>query len=396
MHMDRNMDSTDTEEKMVSKSKKSRERAPHTKPPFTYAEIKKAVPAHCFERSIVRSFSYLAFDLIFGYLFYIMATTYMITKPQSFASGLMYVINWTIYALLQGSAFAGLFFLGHECGHHAFTDYEWLDDTVGFIIHTFILWPYFSFKYSHRRHHANTGHVTQEEVETPMVKSQVPYAFRFVKYTAGRFVAMIFLLFSGVPLYLYVNFRGRTYERFASHLDPTSPMFSSRQRNHVLLSNVGIFAVIFGLYKLAMIKGFAWVALVYVGPYLVQGAIVTLITTLQHIDRTVPYYDSTEWDWLRGSLASIDRDYGTILNIVFHHGPTAHVAHHLFPSLPHYHGEEATRAFKPILGEYYQYDDTPFYKALWNILNECIYVEEDEGEKSKGVFWYKSISDYLF
>ncbi|WOH01149.1 hypothetical protein DCAR_0520530 [Daucus carota subsp. sativus] len=120
-----------------------------------------------------------------------------------------------------------------------------------------------------------------------------------------------------------------------------------------------------------------------------------MITTLQHIDRTVPYYDSTEWDWLRGSLASIDRDYGTILNVVFHHGPTSHVAHHLFPSMPHYHGDEATRAFKQVLGEYYQYDDTPFYKALWNILNECIYVEEDAGDKSKGVFWYRSISDYL-
>jgi omega-6 fatty acid desaturase (delta-12 desaturase) len=51
---------------------------------------------------------------------------------------------------------------------------------------------------------------------------------------------------------------------------------------------------------------------------------------------------------------------------------------------------EATNAMKPILGEYYQFDDTPFYKALWREAKECLYVEPDEGAPQKGVYWYKN------
>jgi len=51
---------------------------------------------------------------------------------------------------------------------------------------------------------------------------------------------------------------------------------------------------------------------------------------------------------------------------------------------------EATKAIKPILGEYYQFDGTPVYKATWREAKECVYVEPDEAGQSKGVFWYNN------
>jgi omega-6 fatty acid desaturase (delta-12 desaturase) len=81
----------------------------------------------------------------------------------------------------------------------------------------------------------------------------------------------------------------------------------------------------------------------------------------------------------------VDRDYG-ILNKVFHNIADTHVAHHLVATIPHYHAMEATIAIKQILGEYYQFDSTPFYKALWREAGECLYVEPDE----KGVFWFRN------
>ncbi|KAF4396674.1 hypothetical protein G4B88_028988 [Cannabis sativa] len=86
-------------------------------------------------------------------------------------------------------------------------------------------------------------------------------------------------------------------------------------------------------------------------------------------------YASSEWDWLKGALSTVDRDYGSLLNRVFHHLTDAHVAHHLFATIPHYHVNEATKAIKPILGEYYYFDDTPIIKALWREAKECAYVE---------------------
>ncbi|KAL8102960.1 hypothetical protein AgCh_027479 [Apium graveolens] len=159
------------------------------------------------------------------------------------------------------------------------------------------------------------------------------------------------------------NISGHKYERWTSHYDPHSPLYTKRERKQIIVSDVAILAVIYGLYHLVLLKGFAWVFCVYGGPLLVVNMWFTLITILNHTHPSVPYYDSTEWDWLRGALCTVDRDYG-ILNKVFHNVCNAHVCHHIFSMIPHYHGLEATEAMKPILGDYYQYDGTPILKAM--------------------------------
>ncbi|MFZ8398872.1 fatty acid desaturase, partial [Staphylococcus aureus] len=56
-----------------------------------------------------------------------------------------------MYGFVQGCFLTGIWVIAHECGHHAFSDYQWLDDIVGLILHSSLLVPYFSWKYSHRR-----------------------------------------------------------------------------------------------------------------------------------------------------------------------------------------------------------------------------------------------------
>nr|GMC84352.1 delta(12)-fatty-acid desaturase FAD2-like [Ipomoea batatas] len=366
------------------KSKSDVKRVPYAKPAFTVGEIKKAIPPHCFQRSVLRSFSYVVYDLIIASLLYYVATSYFHLLPQPLS-----YLAWPLYWICQGCVLTGVWVIAHECGHHAFSDYQWLDDTVGLILHSALLVPYFSWKYSHRRHHSNTGSLERDEVFVPKKKSGMKWYSKYLSNPPGRAFMLLVQLTLGWPLYLMFNVSGRPYPRFACHYDPYSPIYSDRERAQIFLSDAGIFAVTYGLYRLVAAKGLPWVLCVYGVPLLIVNGFLVLITFLQHTHPSLPHYDSSEWDWVRGALSTVDRDYG-ILNKVFHNITDTHVAHHLFSTMPHYHAMEATKAIKPILGEYYQFDGTPVFNAMFREVKECMYVEPDEGDKNKGVFWYKN------
>jgi len=124
-----------------------------------------------------------------------------------------------------------------------------------------------------------------------------------------------------------------------------------------------------------MTYGFLWILKIYIMPLLVVNFFLVLITFLQHTDYALPHYTNKEWDWVRGALATIDRDFG-ILNGVFHHITDTHVVHHLFSYMPFYHAKEATEAVKPLLKNYYRYDSTHWLKALW-VNFQCNYAQPD-------------------
>ncbi|KAI4310673.1 hypothetical protein MLD38_035632 [Melastoma candidum] len=362
-------------------------RAPSSKPPFTVGQLKKAIPPHCFNRSVIRSSSYVVFDLAIASALCYVALNYFHLLPHRLS-----YVAWPAYWAVQGSFLTGVWVIAHECGHHAFSDYQWLDDLVGLVLHSCLLVPYFSWKYSHRRHHSNTGSLERDEVFVPKQKSSMRWYSKYLNNPLGRIITLTITLTLGWPLYLMFNVSGRPYGRFASHYDPYGPIYSDRERLQIFVSDAGILAVGYGLYRLVALKGLAWVFCIYGAPLLVVNAFLVLITYLQHTHPALPHYDSTEWEWLKGALATVDRDYG-ILNKVLHNITDTHVAHHLFSTMPHYHAMEATEAIKPMLGEYYQFDGTPIYKAVWREAKECMYVEPDhaDGAKSKGgVFWYKN------
>ncbi|KAK9048799.1 hypothetical protein SSX86_032235 [Deinandra increscens subsp. villosa] len=356
------------------------ERVPIEKPPFQISDIKKAIPPHCFTRSLVSSSYYLIRDLGMCYAFYYLASTYIPILPHPLA-----YIAWPVYWLCQGSMFACLWLLAHDMGHHSFSEHEWLDDALGFIIHSALLTPYFSFKYSHRRHHGHTNSIEDDEMWVPKRKSNTLYSEILNNPFGHLFVAITHLLI-GFPAYLLINMYGKNYNGFASHFYPQSPIFNNNERNQVWLSDAGIIVILYAFYLVAT-AGAKWLFCIYGVPLMVFNVEFFFLTLLQHTHPSLPHYDSKGWEWMKGALSTVDRDYG-VFNSIFHHATNAHVVHHLISSIPHYHTVEATKAIKPILGDYYKYDDTPILKAFWRETKECIYVEPDEGAEKSGVYWF--------
>ncbi|KAL0915948.1 hypothetical protein M5K25_013419 [Dendrobium thyrsiflorum] len=357
-------------------------RVPTEKPPFTLSQIRKAVPPHCFNRSTLRSFSYILYDLLISTVLFYLAVTLLPTLPSPYS-----LLAWPLYWFAQGCILTGLWVIAHECGHHAFSDSSLLDNTVGLILHSLLLVPYFSWKYSHSRHHSNTGSLDRDEVFVPKTRSSIPWYYPYLNNPLARLLTLAVTLTLGWPLYLILNVSGRPYPRFACHYDPYSPIYNARERAQIFLSDAGVLAAFYLLYRLSSAFSVLWVIRLYGVPLLIVNAWLVIITYLQHTHPALPHYDSEEWDWLRGALATVDRDYG-FLNRVFHNITDTHVAHHLFSTMPHYHAMEATKAIRPLLDVYYRRDDTPVLKALWREATECIYVEAEGTEKRNGVFWY--------
>ncbi|CAM6106583.1 unnamed protein product [Calypogeia fissa] len=356
-------------------------RVPTAKPPFSVGDLKKAIPPHCFKRSLLRSGSYLVTDLVI-----ISALFYAFTYIQNVGGALGWLLRGA-YWIAQGCVATGLWVIAHECGHHAFSDYEWVDDLVGFIFHSCLLVPYFSWKYSHRRHHSNTASIERDEVFVPKAKESVKPSKFLTQNRPGRILSIVVTLTMGWPSYLLFNVTGRKYDRPANHFNPNAPIFNSREKQFIFISDLGLLTFGYLLYRLGQAFGFLWLLNVYGIPLLIVNGFLVLITLLQHTHPSLPHYDVAEWDWLRGALSTVDRDYG-FLNHVLHHITDTHVAHHIFSTMPHYHAQEVTKLLKPILGDYYHFDGTPVLKALWRETKECIYVEADPNKK--GVYWYNN------
>ncbi len=81
-------------------------RVPSTPPPFTLADVRRAIPAHCFEKSLTRSLSYLALDVaVCAALWYaaLWIDTPLVPRPLAWILWPLYWF-WQVRATARGRA----------------------------------------------------------------------------------------------------------------------------------------------------------------------------------------------------------------------------------------------------------------------------------------------------
>lgn len=102
------------------------------------SEIRRAIPEHLFKKDELRFLISVFYSLFFTLGLSYLARLYI---PLNF----LMLPFWIVYALFIGTVTTGLWVLGHECGHGAFSNYALLNDILGYILHTSLLVPYFSW-----------------------------------------------------------------------------------------------------------------------------------------------------------------------------------------------------------------------------------------------------------
>ena len=355
-------------------------------------EIKDSIPKHCFEHSTVKALGHLVRDTLVISAF---AAAALLTLRTSDLRAVDYA-GWAVYAFFQGAALTGWWVLAHECGHGGFSASTALNDAVGWVLHSFLLVPYFSWQYSHAKHHAKTNSLMDGETHNPNSKDDVKEAgYPTMASVIGEDAFTIFQLFAhlvlGWPLYLLINASGarRTYDgkpitSTMDHFRPNSELFPPSWRRRIAYSSVGIALTFAGLGYATAKFGALPVALMYWGPYLWVNFWLVAYTWLQHTKEDVPHYGDGEWTWLRGALCTIDRPYselGGFFDWMHHHIGSTHVAHHLFSNLPCYNAVEATEHLRAYLIEkdLYNYDPRGIVESLWQTAKTCHYVDSTSG-----------------
>jgi acyl-lipid omega-3 desaturase len=335
--------------------------------PFTLQDLRAAIPAHCFEPSTGRSIAYFLLDI--G----IIAGLYVIAYRLN--SWLFFPIFW----LLQGTMFWALFVVGHDCGHGSFSRFKWLNHLIGHLCHTPILVPYHGWRISHRTHHANTGNIDTDESWYPIAESQ------YNQMTWYEKLFRFYLPLIAYPLYLFKRSTGRQ----GSHFLPNSPLFRPSEKRDVLTSSALWALMVCLLAGLTYQLGWVFLIKYYAMPYLVFVIWLDLVTFLHHTEPDIPWYRGEDWYFLKGALSTVDRSYGLIDPI--HHNIGTHVAHHIFLSMPHYHLRTATRAIKPILGEYYRQSNQPIWQSFIRSYKSCHFVSD----RGSGVFYQPPVKHRL-
>jgi len=353
-------------------------------PPTLYpdkAQLLAALPAELLTISPLKAWGSLAMSLGLSLPAYALGT---LIPLQLSAAPL-----WLLYALVTGTLAGGCWVIAHECGHRAFHPNRHVEGTVGFVLHSLLLVPYFTWQRSHAVHHANCNHLEGGETHVPP-RADTPAGMALVSLrrrigtNAFGIVALVTHLLLGWPLYLLFGVAGgEDYGAPTSHFWNASPFTNGRRRlfpasfgQQMLSSNLGLLAMVLVLVVLAVQSSAARVLCVYGLPYLVINAWLVAYTWLQHSDTDIPHFSSSDWTWAKGALQTVDRPYGPVLNLLHHGIGSTHVCHHINPRIPHYNAWRATALLKQRFPDLVRHDPTPIHRALWRVASRCAVVHQ--------------------
>ena len=361
---------------------------PHKDDFPTRAAVLSKIPEECFKKDTVKSLMYAAISTAMtvgcGLLAYAFIPLQLAWWPA-----------WVAYAFVNGTIATGCWVIAHECGHNAFSDNRFIQDAVGYVLHSLLLVPYFSWQRSHAVHHSRTNHLTEGETHVPYVKGELKGDLNLqAKSSLGEgpfaILQLVTHLVFGWPAYLLTGATGGSARGVTNHFLPNIntgalELFPGSWKKKVYYSDIGVFAFVGVLAAWISTCGWAPFIALYLGPYMFVNFWLVLYTWLQHTDVDVQHLAADEWSYIKGAFLTIDRPYGPVFDFLHHRIGSTHVAHHVECAIPHYKALEATDALKTNFPDYYLFDPTPIWPALMRVATKCVAVEE-RGQ-GKGAMW---------
>jgi fatty acid desaturase len=249
-----------------------------TPPDYTMKEIYAAIPEHCLHPSTFWSVFYVLRDVaMILALFY--AATFIEYVPEKWMRNLL----WVSYSIVQGFVFTGIWELAHEAGHGALSENKFINHTMGLLIHSALLVPYHSWRFTHSYHHKSTNNLDGDVAFVPDRKEdwekKRENRWKIQDWTEDMpIVALLTLIIHQIvawPLYLTINnfalkriAAAPWWKRSHFYWRGDGPEFRPENTREVIISNCAILVMVGILW--AAVKQFGgWNVMRYYGfPYM--------------------------------------------------------------------------------------------------------------------------------
>lgn len=245
-----------------------------------------------------------------------------------------------------GTAWTGMFVVGHDCGHRSFSKNRLLEDIVGTLMFMPLIYPFEPWRIKHNVHHAHTNKLEDDTAWHPVMPDTAEGW-----NPVYRFVVQSFL---GSPLKLWASIGHWLLWHF--NLD----LYTEKQKPRVKVSLAAVGAFVFlCLPALTAATGVAGLVKFWLVPWLGYHFWMSTFTVVHHTAPHIPFKPANEWNAAKAQLSgTVHCDYPKWVEVLCH-DINVHVPHHVSSKIPWYNLRKATESLRQNWGEY-------MTEARWN------------------------------
>ncbi|MCA8926124.1 MAG: fatty acid desaturase [Planctomycetes bacterium] len=307
---------------------------------LTLKPLLQAIPRDCFAISPWRAWATLARQLSV-----IALLVFALDRLPLHADGRLALelpALATLWVLL-GWSFTGLFILGHDCGHYAFSKRRWVNDLLGDLIMATLFSSYKAWKLVHNQHHVWSNVRGKdvgwpEQMKTRRELAQASGAQRFLNwFVYGSPWGLLLGPWLVRPRFWLIE-RGSV---------PQLGRLTQRDRRALRFSLALMVLCTGSVVGGLLAYGGLW-ALVkfYAAPAFVAAAVGGLLILLQHSSEDALVFDPEDHTPFRSQVVgTYDTRYPRLLEWLVL-DVNLHLVHHLTPRVPWYALRRATAALK--------------------------------------------------
>jgi omega-6 fatty acid desaturase (delta-12 desaturase) len=279
---------------------------------------------------------------------------------------LIHYLPWYLLPLawaFAGTAWTGLFVIGHDCGHLSFARSHLVNDIVGIISFLPLMYPFEPWRIQHNLHHNNTNRLHIDNAWQP---------FQTEYYESTNETERFIMRAIKGPLWFMASMGHMIKKHFFLE------EFTVEQRSRVMVSISAVY-IAAGLFFPLMwyFTGFSGIFKFWFMPWVGYHFWMSTFTMIHHTLPHLPFLPDDKWTDAKARLAlTVHCEYPYWVERLCHH-INVHVPHHVSTGIPSYNLRKAHEALKSHWGKHMT--ETTFgWPLLKDVISTChLYHEED-------------------